>query len=368
MKDEVERWTARGEARRHQAGLMDMIFKKNGLTRAIEAVVAAGGSEPAKRKLVAENLVMANLLGHDSHGIGMIPRYIDSVLEGGLRAEPASEGEDRHGRAARARRLQGLWPGRSASEAMRDGHRAREKARQLRDDRSATRTTSGASGSGREQAVAEGLVSIHFVNVISHARVAPYGGADARFGTNPVCIGIPLPGEPPFVLDMATSAVAQGKIRVAHNKGEKVPRGWLIDTEGNPTDDPRYGVVDAAFGAMRTFGGHKGYGLALACELLGGALTGGGTGTTRRRSKQRVLNGMLAIVIDPARIGTRRCSSKRDARVPRLRCASRRRRPASIKRAHRRRARARNARQARARWHSGRREHLEGNPAPPPPR
>ena len=74
-------------------------------------------------------------------------------------------------------------------------------------------------------------------------RVAPYGGADGRFGTNPVCIGIPLPGEPPFVLDMATSAVAQGKLRVAHNKGEKVPLGRLIDREGNPTDDPRYGVV-----------------------------------------------------------------------------------------------------------------------------
>ena len=87
---------------------------------------------------------------------------------------------------------------------------------------------------------------------------------------------MPLPGEPPFVLDMATSAVAQGKLRVAHNKGAKIPLGWLIDREGNPTDDPRWGVVQP-FGAMLTFGGHKGYGMAVACELLGGALTGGGT-------------------------------------------------------------------------------------------
>ena len=104
-------------------------------------------------------------------------------------------------------------------------------------------------------AVAEGLVSIHFVNVQSFARVAPFAGADRRFGTNPVCIGIPLPGEPPFLLDMATSAVAQGKLRVAHNKRAKIPLGWLIDDQGNPTDDPRWGVI-APLGAMACFGEH----------------------------------------------------------------------------------------------------------------
>jgi uncharacterized oxidoreductase len=116
-----------------------------------------------------------------------------------------------------------------------------------------------------------------------------------------VCIAIPLPGEAPFVLDMATSAVAQGKIRVAHNKGEKVPPEWLIDDGGNPTSDPRYGVIDP-LGALRTFGLHKGYGLALVCELLGGALTGGGTWHSDDRSKRRVWNGMLSILIDPARL------------------------------------------------------------------
>jgi uncharacterized oxidoreductase len=152
--------------------------------------------------------------------------------------------------------------------------------------------------------VAQGLVSIHFVNVISFARVAAYGGADGRFGTNPVCIGIPLAGEAPFVLDMATSAVAQGKLRVAHNKGVKIPLGWLLDREGNPTDDPKWGVVQP-FGAMQTFGGHKGYGMAVACELLGGALTGGGTWHYPEGTKRRVLNGMLSIVIDPDKLGTR---------------------------------------------------------------
>jgi uncharacterized oxidoreductase len=161
----------------------------------------------------------------------------------------------------------------------------------------------GRIGHWAEMAVAQGLVSIHFVNVISHARVAAYGGADARFGTNPMCVGIPLPDEPPFLLDMATSAVAQGKMRVAHNKRDKVAGGLLIDDRGNPTDDPRYAVVPP-LGAILPFGGHKGYGIALACELLGGALSGGGTWHYDESSKQRVLNGMLAIVIDPTQLGT----------------------------------------------------------------
>ena len=97
--------------------------------------------------------------------------------------------------------------------------------------------------------------------------------------------------------------MAQGKLRVAQNKGEKVPFGRLIDDQGRPTDDPRYAVV-APYGAMLPFGEHKGSGMAIACELLGGALTGGGTWHYEESSKQRVLNGMLAIVIDAAKLGT----------------------------------------------------------------
>ncbi len=152
-------------------------------------------------------------------------------------------------------------------------------------------------------AIAAELAAICFVNVISLPRVAPYGGSDARFGTNPCCIGLPLAGEPPLVLDFATSAVAQGKLRVAHNKGERLPAGRLIDDQGRPTTDPRYAVV-APFGAMLPFGEHKGYGLAVACELLGGALTGGGTEHHGPSAKRRVWNSMLAILIDPQQLGT----------------------------------------------------------------
>jgi uncharacterized oxidoreductase len=280
---------------------MDLVFRTQPLTRAIEAVVAAGGSEPREARLVAENLVTANLLGHDSHGVGMIPRYVAALLEGGLSA-------NRHPRitldAGSLLTLDGCQ-GYGQVIGLEAMELAIERARR---HGSCVMTLANSHHLGRighwaEMAVAQGLVSIHFVNVISHARVAAHGGADARFGTNPMCVGVPLAGEPPFLLDMATSAVAQGKMRVAHNKGEKVAPGLLIDDRGNPSDDPRYAVVPP-LGAILPFGGHKGYGVALACELLGGALSGGGTWHYAESSKQRVLNGMLAIVIDPARLGT----------------------------------------------------------------
>jgi uncharacterized oxidoreductase len=271
------------------------------LTRAIETIVAAGGSDAREAKLVSTNLVLANLMGHDSHGVGMIPRYVDALIEGGLKPNRhpgisldggtmlALDGQMGYGQAI-------------GVEAM---DLAIERARKhgvcvMGLGRS---HHLGRIGHWAEQAVAQGMISIHFVNVISRAIVAPFGGSDARFGTNPVTIGIPLPGEPPFILDMATSAVAQGKIRVAHNKRERVSPDWLLDDQGYPTAEPKFGVVEP-FGALRTFGLHKGYGLAMVCELLGGALTGGGTWHSEDRSKKRVWNGMLAIVIDPKRLGT----------------------------------------------------------------
>ena len=277
------------------------IVKAAPLACAIEAVVAAGGSDAREAKLVAENLVTANLTGHDSHGVGMIPRYIESLLEGGLRANQhpkivfdggamlTLDGQQGYGQVIGLEAMEiGIARARQYGMCVMGLGRAHHLCR---------------IGQWAEQSTAAGLVSLHFTNVISRSIVAPYGGADARFGTNPMTVGIPIPDAPPFILDMATSAVAQGKIRVAHNKREQVSAEWLIDDQGFPTTDPRFGVNEP-FGALRTFGLHKGYGLALVCELLGGALTGGGTWHSDDRSKKRVWNGMLTILIDPRRLGT----------------------------------------------------------------
>lgn len=277
------------------------IYPAASLRQAIQPLVAAGGSDAREAKIVAENLVMANLMGHDSHGIGMMPRYVDALLEGGLKVNQHPRITFDGGAMITVDGCMGYGQV-IGMEAM-DLAIERAKKHGVCVMGLARAHHLCRIGQWAEQAVAQGFISLHFVNVISRAIVAPYGGADARFGTNPVTIGIPIPGEPPFLLDMATSAVAQGKVRVAHNKGDKVSPEWLLDDRGNPTSEARYGVIEP-FGALRTMGLHKGYGLAVVCELLGGALTGNGTWHSDDRSKKRVWNGMFTIVIDPARMGT----------------------------------------------------------------
>jgi uncharacterized oxidoreductase len=156
-------------------------------------------------------------------------------------------------------------------------------------------------GAWAEMAALAGLVSIHFVNVISRPIVAPFGGRDGRFGTNPFAVGIPVVGRDPFVLDFATSVIAQGKARIAFNKGERLPPGQVLDRGGNPSDDPANAVIEP-LGAILAFGEHKGYGLAVACELLGGALAAGLVCDGPPTGEHRMLNGMLTIILDPKAI------------------------------------------------------------------
>jgi uncharacterized oxidoreductase len=321
---------------------MQKVIPAHTLHAQCASVLIAAGSSAAEAEKVAANLVMSNLSGHDSHGVGMLPRYVDAVLEGGLVPNASVQtvleagallslnGQRGYGQVigeqamalgiARAR-LHG-----SCIMALAESHHL------------------GRIGHFAEMAVAEGLVSLHFVNVKSRAVVAPWGGSDGRFGTNPCCIGIPLipqsveatPSQQGprdrlgrtagaaapsggsaahavaslgghFILDFATSRVAQGKMRVAYNQGKAVAPGLLMDEHGQPTTDPGVVVVpqpNGFFGALMPFGEHKGYGLAIACELLGGALTGGGTWHSTNVHSRAILNSMLTVLIDPAKLGT----------------------------------------------------------------
>jgi uncharacterized oxidoreductase len=284
---------------------MPKVLAARELTAYVATILIATGSSATEAHAVADNLVLANLSGHDSHGVGMVPRYVDAVLEGGLQPNAAVrvvldtgtlltlDGQRGYGQVV-------------GEQAMQLGMaRARQHG-------SCIMTLANAHHLGRighfaEMAVAQGLVSLHFVNVLSRPVVAPFGGGDGRYGTNPCCIGVPLGDREPFILDFATSRVAQGKMRVAHNEGRQVEPGTLIDEHGHPTTDPGVVVVpqsNGLFGALLAFGEHKGYGLAVACELLGGALTGGGTWHRPADQARAVINGMLTILIDPARLGT----------------------------------------------------------------
>lgn len=272
------------------------------LHEAMCRVVRGFGSSEDEVQAVAGNLIEANLTGHDSHGIGMLPRYADAFLEGGLQPNAHVEVVSDAGALLRLDGQAGFGQviGR---EAMALGiTRARSHGSCVVALGNAHHL--GRIGAWAEQAAAAGLVSLHFVNVIARGIVAPHGGADARFGTNPFCAGVPLAGRPPVVLDFATSVIAQGKTRVAHNKGEPVPPGCLIDDHGQPTTDARYGVLPP-FGALLTFGAHKGYGLALMCELLGGALAAGMTQRNDDTSRRRILNGMFSVLVDPSVVADR---------------------------------------------------------------
>ncbi len=272
------------------------------LQDAMRLLVRGFGSREAEVEAVVGNLIDANLTGHDSHGIGMLPRYAGAFLEGGLtpNAEIGIDMDagallrlDGHagfgqvvGRQAMALGIERARSHGSCIVALGNAHHL------------------GRIGAWAEQVAAAGLVSMHFVNVIARAIVAPHGGGDGRFGTNPFCAGVPLAGRPPVILDFATSMIAQGKTRVAHNKGELVAPNCLIDDHGRPTQDPRYTVVPP-LGALLTFGAHKGYGLALMCELLGGALAAGMTQRDHDGSKKRVLNGMFSVIVDPGKLADR---------------------------------------------------------------
>lgn len=285
---------------------MSKTIQAAALRATVEKILVANGSSTTEAATVAHNLVLANLSGHDSHGVGMLPRYVDAVLEGGLTPNASAkvvldtgslltiDGQHGYGQVI-------------GEQAMALGiARARQHGSCIMTVRSAHHL--GRIGHFSEMAVAQGLVAIHFVNVLSRPVVAPWGGGDGRFGTNPCCIGVPLKDQPPFVLDFATSRVAQGKMRVAHNEGRTVPPGYLIDEHGNPTTDPGVVVVpqgNGLFGALMTFGEYKGYGMAVACELLGGALSGGNTWRGVSDNRAAVLNSMLTILIDPDKLGTR---------------------------------------------------------------
>ena len=269
------------------------------------------GCNPAEAERIARYLVNANLTGHDSHGVIRVPRYVEDVRTG--RTIPnlnvtvvtetpthaVLEGNNGFGQSIAPQAVEiGIAKAKKAGLAV---VTLRHSAHL------------GRVGEWGEMAAREGLVAIHYVNVENSLLVAPFGGRERRFATNPVCIAIPpMDGRPMLLMDMATSVVAEGKVMVAANGGKPVPEGALIGTDGKLSANPEtlYGpkVPGRPFsarngkGAIRAFGEHKGSALAFMCEILAGIFTGGGTAGPETGS-DRVCNGMLSIYLDPAHFG-----------------------------------------------------------------
>jgi uncharacterized oxidoreductase len=270
------------------------------LRAAVRAMFAAAGSSPRECALVAEHLVEANLRGHDSHGVGMIPAYVENLGIGELilNAEVTVVKDGGGFLVCDA----GLGFGQvMAHDAMVLAiARAKETGTCILTLRNSHHV--GRVGHWAEQCAAAGFVSLHFVNVVADPLVAPFGGRAGRLVTNPVSIGFPRPGHEPIIVDFATSKLAAGKVRVAMNRGVEVPDGVLIDGSGEPTNDPAALFLEPR-GALLPFGDHKGWGLALACELLGGALSGGPV-MRGPRERRAIINNMFSVVVDPEALGT----------------------------------------------------------------
>ena len=271
------------------------------LTQFVATVFEKMDSPPEEAALVAGSLVKANLMGHDSHGVGLVATYVRHFESGLLKPGTSVDCVKDDGAIL-------MFDGRRGFGRRVGGEAMEAAAKRCRDTGVVLMTLRNAHHIGRvgaygEIAMGHGLVSIHFVNVIDHLpSVAPWGGGEARFVTNPVCIAVPGTAEtPPTLLDMATSRIALGKARVAMSKGESLDDGVVIDAAGKATNDPAVMYEDPR-GALLPFGEHKGSGLALMCELLAGGLSGGGTiqpGNPRRHS---IVNNMFAVLVDPARL------------------------------------------------------------------
>jgi len=284
--------------------MADILIPTPALQCWVEQLWRAAGSSIDEARLTAEHLVGANLAGHDSHGVGMVPRYVASWLADELQLNRHVAITSDSGTMLSLDAQRGM--GQSlAYEAMNLAiDRARQHGVCVMGLKNAHHI--GRIGHWAEQAVAAGMVSIHFVNAMSTPVVAPFRGSQARYVTNPFTVGIPVPGREPLLLDYATSAIAMGKVRVAYNSGKKVPGQMLMDAHGGYTDDPAalFPPAGQPGGALVPFAQHKGYALAMVVEVLAAALTGGETTRPGNLKYQHaVWNNMLAMVFDPARLG-----------------------------------------------------------------
>jgi uncharacterized oxidoreductase len=274
----------------------------------VRDIFLAAGCDAEEAGRIAHHLLGANLAGHDSHGVARVPRYVEWKEAGyvlaGRNAAIVTDG----GAFALLDGQFGFGQTVAAQATALGIGRARSHGAAVIGLRNAGHI--GRVGAYAEQAIEAGLISIHFVNVAGSTLVAPFGGTERRFSTAPFCVGVPT--APPVVLDFATSRVAEGKVLVASQGGKPLPPDALIEPDGRLSADPRtlYGPYEkvgprnpaGGAGAIRAFGEHKGSGLAFICELLAGALTGGGcSGPVRERG--RIANGMLSVFLSPEHFG-----------------------------------------------------------------
>jgi uncharacterized oxidoreductase len=258
------------------------------------AIFGAVGCSDHEAERIGHYLVEANLAGHDSHGVIRVPFYVEWVKAG--KVVP-----NQHVKVVFENEVIAVADGQYGfgqvlgEEAMRLGI---GKAKKHGVAVVALRNSGhlGQIGAWPLLVARAGLTSLHWVNTSGAGiLVAPFGGINRRLSANPIAAGVPVKNGEPIVLDMSACTIAEGKIKVALNKGVQVPPNCIVDSKGRPTTDPKvfYGSPP---GSILSIAGHKGYGLGVVAELLAGALTGGGC--SNPENVNRLANGMLSIVLD----------------------------------------------------------------------
>ena len=240
-------------------------------------LLEAAGASRAEAETVASHSVGANLTGHDSHGIIQIPTYIDRIDKGHIvPGAPIDVMSDTPTTTV----VDGNWGfGYVVTEEVM--RRTIEKAK-TSNVAAATVFRQGHVGRVADyplMAADAGMIGIMTADSGRAPKaVAPFGGREARLGTNPISIAVPSNLDGPLYFDLSTAAAAAGKIKLAEARGEPVPSGWVIDAEGRPTTDPS---ALSQGGALLPLGGDvgfKGYALASMVEILSALLTGLGFG------------------------------------------------------------------------------------------
>jgi uncharacterized oxidoreductase len=247
------------------------------LEQIAKALLIGAGTPETEAVTVARLSIAANLAGHDSHGIIMIPSYIERIKVGHI--VPGAPWEITQ-ETPTTTVIDGHWGfGYVVTEKAMHHTIAKAKAQNVAAATVFRQGHIGRLASYPLMAAAEGMIAIITADSgRSPKQVAPFGGAKARLGTNPICFAVPSDLEGPLFFDMATSAAAAGKVLLAVARGKDVPPGWIIDSDGHPTTDPRKLRQGGALLPLGGSEGYKGYGLAAIVEILSGLLTGLGFG------------------------------------------------------------------------------------------
>ena len=220
--------------------------------------------------VIADTLVQADLWGHQSHGVMRLFWYAARLRSGATRTDPP----EAVGGTGAIGILDGRdGPGQVAADAAMTRAIALAKAHSIG---AVAVRNSGHFGTAMyftRKAARAGCVG--FLATNASPAMTPFGGREARVGTNPWSWAAPAGRHPPLMLDIANTAVARGKLYLARQRGEAIPEGWAIDAEGNATTDPAAGIA----GAILPMAGHKGYAIATVMDMLSGVLTGSAFGT-----------------------------------------------------------------------------------------